>query len=105
MNSTPALDSQVKVGKAANVGQTTVSRILNGSVPATLDVLDAIAKAFGRDVSDLLSSQPETKINYDPKKFARLPDYEKVRVEAFIEHVLREYENPPSAETKNKTPR
>ncbi|CAN7643380.1 helix-turn-helix domain-containing protein [Paraburkholderia terricola] len=105
MRADPNLDTQVKVSKASGVAQTTVSRILLGTTPATADILDAIAKAFRRDPGDLLTNNSATKVQYDLTKFARLPDYEKVRIEAFIKHVLTEHELPPTEEPKKKTPR
>ncbi|MFM0226155.1 helix-turn-helix domain-containing protein [Paraburkholderia dipogonis] len=105
MRADPNLDTQVKVSKASGVAQTTVSRILLGTTPATADILDAIAKAFRRDPGDLLTNNSDVKVQYDLTKFARLPDYEKVRIEAFIKHVLTEYEHPPTEEPKKKTPR
>lgn len=105
MRATPHLDTQVKVSAASGVAQTTVSRILLGSTPATADILDAIAKAFRRDPGDLLTNNSDVKVQYDPAKFAQLPDYEKVRIEAFIKHVLKEYDEPSAPEPKKKTSR
>jgi transcriptional regulator with XRE-family HTH domain len=105
MRADPNLDTQVKVSKASGVAQTTVSRILLGTTPATADILDAIAKAFRRDPGDLLTNNSDVKVQYDVTKFARLPDYEKVRIEAYIRHVLAEHELPPTDEPKKKTPR
>ncbi|MFM0405260.1 helix-turn-helix domain-containing protein [Paraburkholderia dipogonis] len=103
MRATPHLDTQVKVSQASGVAQTTVSRILLGTTPATADILDAIAKAFRRDPGDLLTDNSDMKVQYDRTKFSQLPDYERVRIEAFIKHVLNEYEEP--VETKKKSPR
>ena len=97
------LDTQVKVSVASGVGQTTVSRILKGTTAATADVLDAIARAFGKDPGDLLTARTEHKIQYDVSKVKRLPEYEKARIEAFIKHVLVEYEHLPDAASKKKT--
>lgn len=105
MAADPNLDTQVKIAAASGVAQTTVSRILKGDTPATADILDAIAKAFRRDPGDLLTNNSDVKVQYDLTKFARLPEYEKVRIEAFIKHVLAEYELPPTDEPKKKTSR
>lgn len=105
MRVTPHLDTQVKVSAASGVAQTTVSRILLGTTPATADILDAIAKAFRRDPGDLLTDNSDMKVQYDRTKFAQLPEYEKVRIEAFIKHVLTEYEEPSTPEPKKKSPR
>lgn len=105
MKATPRLDTQAKISEASGIAQTTVSRILTGATPATADILDAIAKAFRRDPGDLLTNNSNRRIQYDPKKFERLPDYEKTRIEAFIKHVLNEYEMPSTDEPQKKTPR
>ncbi|MFM0432362.1 helix-turn-helix transcriptional regulator [Paraburkholderia aspalathi] len=105
MASDPNLDTQVKVATASKVAQTTVSRILKGETPATADILDAIAKAFRRDPGDLLTNNADMKVQYDVAKFARLPDYERVRIEAYIKHVLAEHELPSTDEPKKKTSR
>jgi hypothetical protein len=105
MRADPNLDTQVKVSAASKVGQTTVSRILLGTTAATADVLDAIAKAFRRDAGDLFADNRAAKVQYDSGKFARLPDYEKARIEAFIKHVLTEAEQSSGTPTKKKTTR
>jgi transcriptional regulator with XRE-family HTH domain len=105
MRANPNLDTQVKVSTASGVAQATVSRILLGTTPATADILDAIAKAFRRDPGDLLTSNADAKVQYDPARFASLPDYEKVRIQAFIKHVLSEYELPTTDKPKTKVPR
>lgn len=105
MRVTPHLDTQVKVSEASGVAQTTVSRILKGTTPATADILDAIAKAFRRDPGDLLTDNSDMKVQYDRTKFSHLPDYEKVRIEAFIKHVLKEYEEPSTPDPKKKSTR
>jgi transcriptional regulator with XRE-family HTH domain len=105
MRADPNLDTQPKVAAASKVGQTTVSRILLGTTPATVDVLAAIAKAFRRNPGELFVDHRAPKVQYDLEKFARLPDYERVRIEAFIKHVLTEAEPAPSAGSRSKTPR
>jgi len=55
MDKTPALDTQVKVSKAADVAQTTISRILKCQVGATLDNVEAIASVFGVTPAELLA--------------------------------------------------
>lgn len=105
MQANPNLDTQVKVSEASGVAQTTVSRILLGTTPATADILDAIAKAFRKDPGDLLTNNADIKVQYDLTKFAQLPPYEKARIEAFIKHVLTEYEEPAAPEPKKKASR
>lgn len=47
MERTPDLDSGPKLAKRAKVAQATVSRVLNQKVGASVDVVDALARAFG----------------------------------------------------------
>ncbi|WP_144409749.1 helix-turn-helix domain-containing protein [Cupriavidus basilensis] len=87
----PDLDTQMKVADASGLGQTTIGRVLNGKVSATIDILEALGLAFGRDPGELIR-QDSAGINYEMDRYARLPDYEKARVEAFIKHVINEQE-------------
>jgi transcriptional regulator with XRE-family HTH domain len=102
MRARPDLDTQVKLAKASGLGQTTIGRILNCTVSATVDSLDSISAAFGKQPGELLLSESDNRVKYDAKRYARLPDYEKIRVEAFIEHVLSDYENSPKPKTDTK---
>ena len=104
MRADPNLDTQVKVSAASKVGQTTVSRILLGTTAATVDVLDAIAKTFRRNPGELFTKDRTTKIHYDMERFADLPDYEKERIEAFIKHVLAEFEQSAGPAPIEKAP-
>jgi len=92
MRKTPALDTQLKVAAACGLSPSTISRILNGSVAAHVEVLDAIAKAFGRQPADLLRSAADTSLRYDVARYAQLPDAQKDRVEKFIARVLTDQE-------------
>lgn len=56
MKATPALSSQPRVAEKSGVGQTTIGRILRQEVSATVEVLSAIAGAFGRTTAELTSS-------------------------------------------------
>src|SRR5258708_6716274 len=102
MRDRPDLDTQMKIAHASGVGQTTIGRIINCTVSATVDSLESIAAAFGRQPGELLLGDSDTRVKYDMKRYARLPDYEKIRVEAFINHVLSDYENSPTPKTDTK---
>lgn len=91
MRDNPALDTQKKLAEFAGVGQTTVSRLLKKQVSPTLDVLDRICIAFGRDTEELIALPNAASIHYDRAAYAKLPDYEKVRVEGFIRHAIEQY--------------
>lgn len=58
----PDLDTQVKLSKAASVTQSTVWRILESKVGASIDVVDALAKAFGVPGIVLLSDAEEMRV-------------------------------------------
>lgn len=53
------LDTQVKIAKKAGVSQSTVGRILSREVHTSLDVLEAIAEAFGVHPLSLVSDPRE----------------------------------------------
>lgn len=55
MEKTPALDTQIKVANRSGVAQSTIGRILRRETAATLDNIEAIAKAFGVESRVLLS--------------------------------------------------
>lgn len=55
MSDRPDLDTQVKVAAAAGVSQTTMSRVLNAQTGVTIDNLESIAAAFGRDAWQLVA--------------------------------------------------
>ena len=63
MDATPSLDTQVKVSKKAKVSQSTVQRVLSRDVPATLDVVEDLGRAFGlKPPSLILSDEAEAKM-------------------------------------------
>lgn len=55
MEATPALSSQTAVARAAKVGQSHISRIYRGNANPTVDIIEAIAKAFKRKPADLFT--------------------------------------------------
>ena len=91
MKSNPALDTQMKLAIASGVGQTTIGRILKSEVSPTLESVTKICAAFGKEVGELISVPSKSSINYDTKAYAKLPEYEKARVEAFIKVVLQQH--------------
>lgn len=50
------LNSQPKLASATGLGQSTIGRVLRGEVAATLDSIEAIAKAFGISPAELLAA-------------------------------------------------
>ena len=51
----PDLDTQTKLSKSAGITQSTVWRVLEGQVGASIDVVERLAKAFGIPAVSLLS--------------------------------------------------
>lgn len=59
MDQRPDLDTQTKVAQRAGVGQSTVARILSREVHTSLDVVEALAGAFGIHPLHLLTDPAE----------------------------------------------
>lgn len=57
METTPSLDTQVKLAKRAKIAQSTVGRILRRTAAPTLDNLESIAGAFGIQAHDLINDK------------------------------------------------
>jgi len=94
------LDTQMKVADKSGVGQTSIGRILNSQVAPTLDILEQLATAFDRDVSELVARPEHGTINFDRKRYTLLPDYEKQYIEAFIQSVIDQYSDGALRPTK-----
>jgi transcriptional regulator with XRE-family HTH domain len=95
MNASEDLKTGVAVAHRSGVGQTTISRILRMDTDVCADKLFLIAAAFNRDAGDLLRADPKSgMIAYERERYARLPVWEKARVEAFIANVIAENTRP-----------
>lgn len=87
------LYNQKRLAARSGIGQTTIGRILHCQVSCTVDVIQELADSFGRDMGELLREGPERGgIDYERDRYARLPAYEKARVEAFIKSCIAEHE-------------
>lgn len=53
------LDSNPKLSKRSGVPVSTISRLRNGNVEATLQVVERVAKAFGVAPASLITDQPQ----------------------------------------------
>jgi transcriptional regulator with XRE-family HTH domain len=58
----PDLDTQSKLSRAAGVTQSTIWRILDGQVGASVDVVESLARAFGIPVVAMLSNPEESRL-------------------------------------------
>lgn len=78
----PDLDTQAKLAKAAHVTQSTIWRVLEEKVGASVDVVEALAKAFGVMPITLLSDQQESRFL---EAWSKLDDDERYKVVVFME--------------------
>ena len=86
------LDTQAKLAAASGVAQTTVGRILRCDTSATLDNIEAIANAFGIDVTELFARPEQSNsLSLALDQAVRLPEPERLRISSFIDYTLREY--------------
>lgn len=86
MDSTPALDTQMKVASRADIAQSTVGRLLRGEVYAQLSQVEALAEAFKVDVTVLLRDDAVGSEKAAPENgdvYAQLSDEEKKQVADF----------------------
>lgn len=92
MDSTPALDTQVKLATASGLAQSTIGRILRADVAVSIDNLEAIADAFGLEVRDLLhEKQIESEDVGGTPTYDSLPDQERAKINSFIAWTVAEY--------------
>jgi transcriptional regulator with XRE-family HTH domain len=77
MEAVPAMETQAKVSKAAHVTQSTVWRVLEAEVGASVDVVDSLAKAFGVPPITMLCEGNELRLLEMFKKL-NAPEQEKV---------------------------
>ena len=81
------LDTQAKVAARAQISQASVARILACKQSATLDSLDALARAFGIKTHELLTPAGEhSKI---ARSLMRLPEQEQTRILSYIELAIQ----------------
>ncbi|WOO48284.1 helix-turn-helix domain-containing protein [Hafnia alvei] len=83
------IKSRVKLATDSDLGQSTVNRIINSESSATVESIDAIAKAMGRQAYELLIPKNDKgTINYDRKAYSKLPLSEKISIQNFIEFII-----------------
>ena len=84
------MGKQLGLSAKAGLAQTTIGRILNCQNSANIDVVDLIAKAFGRTAADLLEDPHLHKINYDKIAYQQLPEQDRKNIERYIAFVMSE---------------
>lgn len=93
MENHPTLNTQAALSRRSKVAQSSIARIIGAAVHPQLDVIEAIAGAFGLTVSDLLSEgRHASGSSYDQEKFAALPAEERGKAESYIRFLIAEYE-------------
>ncbi|HGJ5876945.1 MAG TPA: helix-turn-helix domain-containing protein [Arsenophonus sp.] len=86
------IKSQAQLSVKSKLGQSTINRIVKNEASATIDSLEAIAKALGRKPYELmLPPNDNDLLKYDHKKFAELPWSAKEEIQDFIEFVIHKY--------------
>lgn len=84
--------SQAQLSVKSKLGQSTINRIVKNEASATIDSLEAIAKALGRKPYELMLPPDDNNVlKYDHKKFAELPWSAKEEIQDFIEFVIHKY--------------
>ncbi|WP_334470414.1 helix-turn-helix domain-containing protein [Arsenophonus sp. PmNCSU2021_1] len=84
--------SQAQLSVKSKLGQSTINRIVKNESSATIDSLEAIAKALGRKPYELMLPPNDNNVlKYDHKKFAELPWSAKEEIQDFIEFVIHKY--------------
>jgi transcriptional regulator with XRE-family HTH domain len=101
MKTSEDLKTQVAVSRRSGLAQTTISRILRADTDVCTDNLFRIAAAFHREAADLLRADPRASlIAYEQDRYARLPVWERARIEAFIASVIAEHAAPETGESR-----
>lgn len=91
MQANKELKSQAAVAEKAEVGQSTVNRLLNREASISINNLAAIAAVFNRRAYELLiPPHDESVIQYDRSRYADLPAEEKAKIKSFIDFVMSE---------------
>jgi transcriptional regulator with XRE-family HTH domain len=83
------LRTQAAVAEKAEVGQSTINRLLKREASISINNLAAIAAVFNRRAYEMLiPPHDESVIQYDHSRYAALPDEEKAKIKSFIDFVM-----------------
>lgn len=82
------LSKQLGLSAKAGLAQSTIGRLLSCQNSANIDVVDQIAKAFGRTAAELLEDPAMRHIQYDRCAYQRLSDTERDSIERYIVFVI-----------------
>ena len=94
MEANENIRTQVQLGKAAGVAQSSIARVLKGEVDTQLFVIEAIAEAIGVPPGSLLMDDEveQELLRFNRSLVAALPPPEKAKIESYIEFVLSQTE-------------
>jgi len=91
MQANKELKTQAAVAEKAEVGQSTINRLLKREASISINNLAAIAAVFNRRAYELLiPPHDESVIQYDHSRYAALPAEEKAKIKSFIDFVMSE---------------
>ena len=96
----PDLDTQTKLSKAAGVTQSTVWRILEGQVGASVDVVESLGKAFGVPAIVLLSDPDQVQFM---DLWSQLDDHDRSKVLAYMQVTISSRPSNMAAHTTHWT--
>lgn len=89
MRQSAKLNTQRLLSEASGIAQSSINRMLHNEVSITIDTLDALASAFGRQGYELLLHPHDPAcISYDRAQYARLPQADKESIENYIKFIL-----------------
>jgi transcriptional regulator with XRE-family HTH domain len=94
MRAAPDVITEIGLAARTNLQQTTIRRILSGSIDVDVDTLDIIAKALQVDAAALLSrsASPVNPIEMYRDRIAALPVDQQQRIQDFIDSVSAKHE-------------
>ncbi len=89
MQANRELKTQAAVAEKAQVGQSTINRLLKCEASISINNLASIAGVFGRRAYELLiPPHDDSIIQYDHSRFASLPAEEKAKISSFIDFIM-----------------
>ncbi|WP_147692717.1 helix-turn-helix domain-containing protein [Vogesella mureinivorans] len=84
------LGTQLGLSSKAGIAQSTIGRMLSCQNSANIDVVEQIARAFGRSASELLENPTSGHIQYDRTGYDGLSTEDRSSIERYIAFVISE---------------
>lgn len=94
MRAAPDISTEIGLAARTNIQQTTIRRILSGSIDVDVDMLDVIAKTLQVDAAALLSrpASPVDPIEMYRNRIAALPAAQQQRIQDLIDSTLARHQ-------------